>query len=91
MGQVDRASFYVTTYCNFAHRLSDGKPIEHECRIIPPSALMAEMEGDYEEAMEILHHTPSREHRGVRHEKEEEPAESSYSAKVGRGVDSGRG
>ena len=43
------------------------------------------------EAMEILHHTPSREHRGVRHEKEEEPAESSYSAKVGRGVDSGRG
>ena len=30
---------YVTSYCNFAHRLNDGKPVEHECAILPPAAL----------------------------------------------------
>ena len=45
---------YVTTYCNFAHKLDTGKPIGHECRIIPPTALDAERQGDYERAMQIL-------------------------------------
>jgi hypothetical protein len=38
--------FYVTTFCNFAHRLKDGKPINHECYIIPPELLRLEMEAD---------------------------------------------
>lgn len=53
-------AIYCTSYCNKGHRLSDGKPVEHECRIIPPAALRAEMEGRFEEAIEILETTPSR-------------------------------
>jgi hypothetical protein len=36
--------FYVTSFCNFPHRLKDGKPIRHECYIIPPKLLRAEMD-----------------------------------------------
>lgn len=57
--------FFVTSFCNFAHRLSDGKPIKHECWILNPAALQAEREGDYEKAREIL--TGKRiHHRGVK-------------------------
>jgi hypothetical protein len=35
-------ALYVTTFCNFAHRMKDGKPIDHECYIIPPALLRAE-------------------------------------------------
>ena len=48
------AEFYVTTFCNFAHRVSDGEPIDHECYVLPPEAIKAEMEGDYDKANEIL-------------------------------------
>jgi hypothetical protein len=46
--------YYVSSYCNQSHRTIDGKPVEHECRIIPPAALRAEAEGDYERANEIM-------------------------------------
>ncbi len=46
--------FYVSTYCNFAHSLVDGEPIDHECRVIPPEALEAERDGDFERAIEIM-------------------------------------
>jgi len=49
---------YCSSYCNFGHRVRDGKPVEHECRIIPPQALQAEMDGDYETAQMILQRTP---------------------------------
>jgi hypothetical protein len=49
---MNKEEFYVTTFCNFAHRLSDGKPIEHECYIIPPKLLRTEME-DSEDAKEL--------------------------------------
>jgi hypothetical protein len=49
-----RGGFYVTTYCNFAHDVKTGKPIDHECIKIPPAALRAEMDGDYEEAVRLL-------------------------------------
>ncbi len=39
---MDINKFYVTTFCNFPHRLRDGKPIGHECYIIPPSLLRLE-------------------------------------------------
>jgi hypothetical protein len=46
--------FYCTTYCNKAHRVRDGKPVKHECSILPPAALRAEINGDYEQACAIL-------------------------------------
>lgn len=51
---------YCTTYCNRGHRVSDGKPVKHECRIIPFAALAAEIAGDYERAIEILQESPVR-------------------------------
>lgn len=46
--------FYMTTFCNFAHSLKTGIPIGHECYIIPPELLKAEMENDnFEETRKI--------------------------------------
>lgn len=59
-------AIYCTTFCNFGHRVFDGKPVAHECRIIPPEALRAEMDGDYDRAIEILQASPVRTMRGVR-------------------------
>jgi len=52
--------YYVTTFCNMPHRLCDGKPIRHECRILPSEALQAERDGNYERAIEILQAAPPR-------------------------------
>lgn len=46
--------FWCTTYCNFAHDLDSGEPLDHECRCIPPEALEAEIRGDFEEAIQLL-------------------------------------
>ena len=51
---------YYSTYCNKGHRMRDGKPIEHECRIIPPAALWAERELDFDRASEIMRSKPVR-------------------------------
>ena len=51
---------YVTTYCNKAHDKADGKPIEHECRIIPVEALRAEWNGDFEAAIDIISKSPAK-------------------------------
>lgn len=45
---------YVTTYCNRPHRIRDGKPVGHECAIIPPASLNAEMNGDFKLANELM-------------------------------------
>lgn len=45
---------YCTSYCNSGHDLETGKPIDHECRVIPPKALMLERQGKYEEAIEVM-------------------------------------
>lgn len=45
---------YVTTYCNHPHRLKDGKPVNHNCYILPPDALEAERNGDTDRAIELL-------------------------------------
>ena len=36
---------YCTTFCNFGHYVDTGRPIGHECRIIPPRLLRKEMSG----------------------------------------------
>jgi hypothetical protein len=45
---------YVTTYCNFPHRIRDGKPIKHACYVIPPKALAAEIAGNYSLACDLI-------------------------------------
>lgn len=45
---------YVTTFCNCAHRVSDGKPVNHACYIIPPAALEAERSGDTKKAIGLI-------------------------------------
>ena len=57
---------YCTSYCNQGHRLSDGKPVGHECYVLPPEALRAECWGDTGKALEVLAGwVQRRSHRGV--------------------------
>ena len=34
---------YCTSFCNMGHNIRTGRPIAHECYIIPPKLLKAEM------------------------------------------------
>lgn len=45
---------YVTSFCNQAHRLIDGKPVAHECFVIPPRALEEERAGHFDKAHELI-------------------------------------
>lgn len=40
-----KVDVYCTSFCNFGHSTKTGRPIGHECYIIPPSMLKIEMEG----------------------------------------------
>lgn len=51
---TDKPRTYVTTYCNHTHSVKTGKPIGHECYILPPQAIELEMAGKYAEAIEVL-------------------------------------
>lgn len=65
-------TFYVTTFCNHAHRLADGKPIGHECYVLPTAALHAERAGKIGVAVEELGKWKKRKkHRGVKDAAEE--------------------
>jgi hypothetical protein len=46
--------FYVTSFCNFAHSLKTGRPIGHECYILPPKGLQAERDGRIDDAIELF-------------------------------------
>jgi hypothetical protein len=60
---------YATTYCNHGHRVRDGKPIAHECYVLPPDALRAEYVGQYATATELLQAAkPMKTHRGLKSE-----------------------
>lgn len=45
---------YCTTYCNHGHVLDNGKPVNHECYVLPPAALAAERAGDFELADRLI-------------------------------------
>lgn len=36
---------YCTSFCNYGHYVDTGRPIGHECFIIPPAFLLLEREG----------------------------------------------
>jgi hypothetical protein len=57
---------YVTTYCNKPRRMVDGKPIKHECYILPTLALKREREGDVRGAIDAIMHSPRKTHNGTR-------------------------
>lgn len=57
---------YCSSYCNHGHDKKDGKPVGHECVIIPPRSLLAESLGNYELAILILQTTRRRVHKGKR-------------------------
>lgn len=61
-------SNYLTSYCNQYHRLSDGKPVEHECYVIPPEALEAEREGQFHKAIELMDSKKMARHKGAKEE-----------------------
>ena len=44
---VFKGHYYTTSFCNFAHRLKDGMPVNHECYVLNPRGLAAEIAGDY--------------------------------------------
>lgn len=61
------SEFYVTTYCNHPHRRSNGYPLNHECHVLPPAALDAEVRGDFGRSIEIISEAkPLKVSRGVR-------------------------
>lgn len=45
---------YLTSFCNKSHNLLTGRPLGHECYVLPPAAIQAEFEGNVDEAVEIL-------------------------------------
>lgn len=57
---------YVSTYCNHAHRMADGKPIKHECYVLPPLALKLEREGDIAGAIRVIQASKRTHHTGTR-------------------------
>ena len=62
-----KSNLYFTSFCNHNHRLSDGKPVNHECYVMPTEALHAEKNGDVKRAQDILAGWKKRkEYRGVK-------------------------
>ena len=55
-----KPDIYMPTYCNKGHWLSTGQPIDHECVVLPPAALQAERDGNFDKAIEILASKPLR-------------------------------
>jgi len=63
---MDYSKIYCTSFCNKGHLLDDGRPVDHECYVIPPEMLRAEMEERFEDALEIrIYWTHRRVHHGV--------------------------
>lgn len=58
-------SIYCTSFCNKAHVVSSGKPVGHQCYVLPPSAIRAEMSGSTGEANAIISTAGLPVHRGV--------------------------
>lgn len=56
---------YTTSFCNKPHCLYTGKPISHECFIIPVQVLELEMIGDMDAANDIMQTATLQRHRGL--------------------------
>jgi len=66
-GRSVKDKIYQTSFCNHGHRLHDGKPVGHECFILPTEMLEAERVGDMGKAHEVqMAWKNRRRHNGVR-------------------------
>lgn len=54
-----------TIYCGATHRMSDGLPVAHACRVLDPAFLLAERERDIPRAVTLLERMPLQLHPGV--------------------------
>jgi hypothetical protein len=45
---------FTTSYCNKAHDTQDGKPIAHECYVLPVEALRLEREDKIGKALDVI-------------------------------------
>jgi hypothetical protein len=41
---MTKRPIYCTTFCNFAHYVDTGRPIDHECYVLRPIDIRAEMD-----------------------------------------------
>ena len=65
-----KSEFYATSFCNKAHRLVDGKPLDHECYVLPTEALSAERAGNTDRALAVFASWKNRKaHKGLRTKK----------------------
>ena len=58
------SEIYCTSFCNFGHRLKDGKPVEHECYIIRPEMLRMEHEHGARACLDYMRETGENFHTG---------------------------
>lgn len=72
MSGNEEVRVYCTSYCNNGHRLEDGVPVDHECRVLPPKALEAERQEDIDTWMKVMERLPIKLHKGVWTKKREE-------------------
>lgn len=59
------AKSFRSLFCMRRHRLRDGKPVDHECLILPPRALRAEQSGDLWTAMALIQGEARVRHAGI--------------------------
>jgi hypothetical protein len=48
------AASALLPFCQKPHRLLDGVPIAHQCRIVPPESISAAIAGDFNRAVTLL-------------------------------------
>lgn len=61
-------ALFCTSFCNSAHRLCDGMPVNHECYVLDPAALRAEQAGGGIDSYGAVKQ-PRRRHLGVKGDK----------------------
>ncbi len=56
---------FRTIYCDDLHRLDNGLPIGHACRVLDPEYLVAERDQEYSQAASLLESMPLTLHWGI--------------------------
>jgi hypothetical protein len=62
---LEQVSEHRSIYCGGVHRLHDGAPLGHACRVLDPDFLRAELDEEYASAAELLEIMPIVLHRGL--------------------------
>jgi hypothetical protein len=54
MGKKPSTETWCSRFCGKKHRVRDGKPVGHECFVLPAEAVFAESRGDDRRAASIM-------------------------------------